>query len=226
MKNTLLAIIFLSLLSCDEIKEVSLISAGYDYFPVLPGQYRVYEVEEIIYNVVTNDTSTYLLREYISDSIPSLDQTTYLLTREKQDVQSAEWKVDSVWSFSLTENYLRVTENNTPFMKLTFPVRLTNEWDGNALNTRSPLTYYYQPVEEAVVDSIAIEDHIRLIIEDREETIVGVDLRSEIYVRNIGLVEKNYLTLNYCTEENCGGAGNGIILSGRLLNQKLIDIQN
>lgn len=209
--------------ACNEQKDIDPNTLGYNYYPINIGQYKIYDVEEIIYQVIGFDTSIYQLREAIFDSISSADQVTYLLRRDKRDNSSMEWEADSVWTVTKTANFLAINENNIPFIKLTFPVRNNGEWDGNSLNSRSELIYYYQPLATSIIDSIDATDHIRVIIEDIPQNIVNQDLRSEVYARGVGLVIKDYLTLNYCT---AGCSDLGEIESGRSLKQTLIEIGN
>ncbi|MEO1253522.1 MAG: hypothetical protein AAFY41_01370 [Bacteroidota bacterium] len=211
--------------SCNETKEIDRDNLGYDFYPLSIGSYSIYDVEEIRYLIAGFDTSNYQLREIIIDSINSIDQTSYLLRREIRQDQTEPWRSDSVWVITQTDNFLSVTENNIPFIKLTFPVSLDREWDGNSLNSRNSTTYYYQEVQNAIIDSIPELDHIRVIIEDIDENVTGVDLRSEIYVRGVGLVEKNYFTQKNCTASDCG-ADLGEVIAGRSLKQILIERGN
>ncbi|MEP1032447.1 hypothetical protein [Ekhidna sp.] len=211
--------------SCNETKEVGPETLGYEYYPLNVGQYRIYDVEEIKYLVSGFDTTIYQLRETIFDSIPSADRIIYLLRRDIRPDALSNWESDSIWTVTRTANYLSITENNIPFIKLTFPVTAGREWDGNSLNTKSALTYYYQSISNQLVDSISADNHIRLIIEDIEENVTGVDLRSEVYVDGIGLVEKDYLTQKKCTSSDCG-ADLGEVIGGRSLKQTLTEIGN
>ena len=221
----LFVLIFLiaSISSCNETKDIGPQDLGQDFYPINIGDYRIYDVTEINYLITGFDTSVYQLRETIFDSIPSNDQVTYLLRRDIRENDLEDWKSDSVWSVARTSNYLSVTENNIPFIKLTFPVNAGREWDGNSLNSRSTSTYYYKPLESSAIDTLTDNDQIRVIIEDIEENVTGVNLKSEIYARGIGLVEKDYLTQKKCTSSGCG-AGLGEVIAGRLLKQTLIEI--
>lgn len=216
--------IFLQI-SCNETKEVGPDTLGLDYYPLNVGQYRIYNVQEIQYLVTGFDTTVFQLRETIFDSIVSTDRTTFLIRRDTRLNAMDSWKSDSIWSVSRTSSYLAITENNIPFIKLTFPVTVGREWDGNSLNSRSSLTYYYQAIQNQIIDSLETDKHIRVIIEDIEENVTGVDLRSEIYVEGIGLVEKDYLTQTKCTSSDCG-ADLGEVIGGRSLKQTLIEVGN
>ena len=222
-KGGLVLLVFFGCSACNETREVGPETVGYDFYPLEVGQYRIYDVEEIRYLITGFDTSVFQLREIIFDSINSIDQTTYLLRRDIRETAMDEWQSDSVWTVARTNNYLVITENNIPLIKLTFPVNTDRNWDGNSLNSRGEQTYYYQSLPAASIDSIALEDHIRVIIEDIEDNITGVDLRSEVYVRGIGLVEKDYLTQKKCTASDCG-PDLGEVIAGRSVKQVLIEL--
>lgn len=209
--------------ACNESKDISLDDLGSDYYPLEIGRYSIYDVEEIRYLIAGFDTSTYQLREIIIDTLQNQNQTIYILRREIRTNASQRWESDSLWTVTKTNTYLSITENSIPFIKLTFPVNTSREWDGNSLNARSSLIYYYQPLTEALLDTIASEDHVRVIIEDIEENITGVDLRSEVYAKGIGLVQKDYLTQERCTASDCG-SDLGEVIGGRSLKQTLIEI--
>ncbi len=222
-------VLFLALViclsGCNETKDVGPDTLGLNFYPLNLGEYRVYDVVEINYLITGFDTAVYQLRETIFDTIQSENRTTYLLRRDIRPDVLSEWESDSVWSVSRTDNYLAITENNIPFIKLTFPVTAGREWDGNSLNTRSALTYYYQPISDQLIDTLNNEDHMRVIIEDVEENVTGVDLRSEVYAAGIGLVEKDYLSQRRCTSSDCG-VDLGEVIGGRSLKQTLIEIGN
>lgn len=223
MKNLIVTISFLVLFSCNERKEITPNAQGYDFYPVEMGQYSVYHVEEILYKLSGFDTTIYQLKETIFDSIVSNDQVTYLIRRDKRDDPSVEWKTDSVWTVTKTDHFLAVTENNIPFIKLTFPVKEGNEWDGNSLNTKKSVGYYYQPLGGIIIDTLEQGDHIRVVIEDIPSNLVSRDERSEVYVRELGLVQKDYVTLAFCTVD-CNEIGE--IEGGRSLQQTLIEVGN
>lgn len=215
-------LLIMMLASCNESQIVDPSTLGYDYYPVEVGQYRIYDIEEIQFRITGFDTAVYQLRETIFDSIVSVDQTTYLIRRDIRMTELDEWESDSIWTVTPTNLYVAVAENNIPFIKLTFPVRVGSEWDGNSLNARGSQTYYYETVSESQVESVPLVDQMRVIIEDIPENTTGIDLRSEIYARNIGLVEKNYLTQVKCTSGSCGDDF-GEVEGGRSLKQVLIE---
>lgn len=210
------------LISCNETQIVDPSTLGFDFYPAEIGQYRIYDVEEVQFRITSFDTINYQLRETLFDTIVSVDQTTYLIRRDIRANAMEEWESDSIWSVTPTNLNVAVSENNIPFIKLTFPVRLGIEWNGNSLNTRGTQTYYYQEVTETAFNEIPLSDQIRVIIEDIPENTTGIDLRSEVYARSIGLIEKDYLTQVRCTAGSCGDDF-GKVEAGRSLKQRLIE---
>ena len=225
VKEIIFLVVAITVAGCNESRTPDPETLGYDFYPIQVGQFRIYDVEEVTYRVLSFDTAVYQLRETIFDSIVSLDQVSYLIRRDVRSDAQQEWQSDSIWSVTRKSSYLSITENGIPFIKLTFPVGNGNQWDGNSLNSNGELIYYYESLPTAVIDTIAQEDHVRVILEDIEENITGIDLRSEVYVRGIGLVEKDYLTQIKCTSSSCG-EDLGKVVAGRSLKQILIEVGN
>jgi hypothetical protein len=210
------------LFGCNETKDVGLSALVSEYYPVRPNETRIYNVEEIIYEISGFDTLRYQLRESVIDSIIASGEPSYLLQREIRTAENQPWVVDSVWSYSVNDRILTIRENNIPLVKLSAPVSEGTTWDGNAFNTRSEQTYYYQQLVNPLIDSVNLNDHIRVIIEDIPKNVVDQDERSEVYVRGIGLVEKDYLSLTFCTTSDVCSIGE--IITGRSLKQQLIEL--
>ncbi len=219
---TYFAVIIIGILTgCNEEKDVTRGLIDADFYPIKVGQSRIYQVNEIRYQLIGFDTSAYQLRETVFDSIVSADRVTYMLLRDRRTALSDPWVSDSLWTVTLTPNFVSVNENNIALMKLTFPVSAGRVWNGNGLNTRAWATYRYMLPDTVSIDSIALTNHMRVVISDVEQNIVNRDERSELYVKGVGLVRKDYLTLGFCTS-NCDQFGQ--IQSGRFLRQVLIEI--
>lgn len=220
MRNSLILIFLLLLFSCEEEPSAISIAPGYDFFPVEMGQYRTYWVEEINFGAFGGDTTRYFLNEVISDSLMSGDGTVKYLVERFKSTDSIDWKLDSVWTLQRFKEIMIVTENNIPYAKLAFPVIVGKRWDGNAFNSQPEKMYYYQALSEtAHLQSTGASEFIEVIIEDIEENIVNQDERRETYAKGIGLVEKDYVTFQFCSA-NCGELGE--IQSGRILKQNLV----
>jgi len=213
----------LLLLSCNQESDLVLGEDQTNYYPLTVGQYRTYYTEEIRFSLLDPDTSFYYLKEVIDDSIITIDGSVKYLINRYVSSDNVSFDLDSVWAVQKLERAIVVTENNIPFVKLIEPVKSTETWDGNAYNTLSEVTYYYQTTG-ALFDGIANEitslDLIDVIIEDIPVNLVNQDERRETYAMDVGLVQKDYISLEFCTLD-CGEVGE--IQSGRILKQWLIE---
>lgn len=216
-------LLLLGISACNETKEFSPSDLGYDYYPIEIGDFRIYQVEEIKYRISGFDTTEYEIKETIFDSIQSRDRVNYLIRRDRRESSLDEWRSDSVWVVTQTPTYLAIAENSINFIKLTFPVKADVQWDGNGLNSRNEMIYRYQPISVSLIDSIDAADHMRVLIEDVAPNVTGVDLRSEVYARGVGLVTKDYLIQENCTASSCGD-DLGKVVAGRSLKQVLIEV--
>lgn len=225
MKNWLLIYVTIFALGCSEEISVLEVDQGYDFLPVHVGNYWTYEVEETVYEVFEATQTTFYLQDEITDSLIAVGgDVKYVVSRYRgNDLNNLT--LDSVYSIRVTNQVAVFGENNQEVVKLTFPIREGISWDGNAFNTTDEQSFYYESLanytfEDSVYSS---NDAIRVIIEDVEQNLVNQDERSEVYLRNVGLVEKDYTQLYFCTV-NCAQKGSeiGAVEKGKILKQKLI----
>lgn len=207
-----------------EVPDVSLSGSG--YYPLQVGNFWTYQMEQIDYLVLGNDTSSYELRELISDSLVSASgEVTYLISRQLRE--DSEWRTDSIWTVRKDSRSVVVTENGRALVKLVFPVNVGESWDGNAFNNQGFQSFNYAPVASGEILSDLLDQDTALVaktvLSDLISPIVGRDQRSEIYVNGIGLVQKDLLVINLCTVSDKCPDNFGDTLSGIFLSQVLID---
>lgn len=214
-----------SVLSCTEEIELDG-NKGTDFFPLDIGQTRLYAVDEITITGSVADTSTYFLKEVIEDSVSNGSEATYLIYRYISEDTTAGWSLDSIWTTRKNSYQAIVTENNIPFVKLTFPVKAGVTWDGNALNTLDESEYMYERPEATQVNgrSFNPEELIRVVIADVPANLVEQDQRNELYANGIGLIQKDYISAIFC-QPGSGCEEVGTIDEGRILLQSLISYE-
>lgn len=222
MWGVIALLLAVSFYSCNEEADLTF-DQGYDFFPLSGGQFRTYQVEEVIITGSVPDTSHYFLKEVLADSIVHESQMSYLVYRYVTEDTTTAWRLDSVWAARRSGTQAVVVENNIPFVKLIFPVKSGASWDGNALNARGEFPYFYESVESLQIgeEAFSAAEVIRVVIADVPENLVEQDERSEVYVRGIGLAQKNYLSASFC-QPGSGCEEVGIIDKGRILNQVLV----
>jgi hypothetical protein len=196
------AVVFLLVLiaSCKKDKEEP-VDFKYEYAPQTIGHYCVYDVMEINHDdaVGIHDTTTYLLKEKIeSNFIDNEGRPSLRLERSKLDTASGLWVVTDVWfSTRVTSRYEKIEEDER-FIRLTFPVKTENKWDGNAYNQIGAWDYEYTDVDVArSYGSLNFANTAR-VSHINEFNFVQRYLSYEVYAKNVGLVSKyyKYLSIN------------------------------
>ncbi len=192
---------------------------GYDYYPLNTNK-RVYQVSEINFNLLGPDTASYQLRESISDTIQHEEDISYVLKREKRADENAQWEKDSLWVVRKNDFMVSVTENNQTYVKLSFPVVIDRQWDGNAYNTESDRLYTYIETDTSQLLTTFIDSSMVTVqIAAVPDNLSFRDERFEVYAEGLGLIEKNYIRVTYCTV-GCDSVKQ--IQSGSILNQYMI----
>lgn len=223
-KPTYFYLLILFFFACDNEKAVPDLSGwGYEYFPLERNGYRIYDVSIIDYSILGNiDSSSYLLKEVVSDSFLTLDnEYAYILSRYKKGNSDAEWELDSVWTAIRDKEKAVVKENNVPFVKIVFPIGENKQWDGNKMNTVGEEKYFMTGIGQAykIGDKVYPETMV-IVQKDNPDTLLVRERKFEIYGKNIGLIYKENIHLNYCDELDC--IGEGKIESGTKYKQELI----
>ena len=118
-----------------------------------------------------------------------------------------------------------VVENNTPLVKLTFPLVANQQWDGNRLNSAPPQIYTLQNTSQELrsemmspVDSLLTDSWT--VVQQQVENLVNEDVALETYARGVGLFYRKNVILEYCARTEC--IGDRIIEAGRDYRQTLI----
>lgn len=126
-----------------DILPEDVVGAGQDFYPVKQGNTWVYAVDTISYSsfwdgtaVLTNSfPGKYYLKEIIADSIGLQEgNPLFRVLVYRAPDSTGPWEIDSVWSIQRGVDKILKTENNTPVVKLKFPVTRNSRWDGNQYN--------------------------------------------------------------------------------------------
>lgn len=214
------AIIFTA---CDNDEPTPVLS-DFDYFPLVVGQYSIFDVTEttIVQNV--EQTASYQLKIELTDSFPSGNGAyVYVMTRSTRPSMNNSWTFVETWSARRNSLEAVINEGNIPFVKMPFPTDTDRQWNGNALNTlggdqscvvngaSTPCDLYIVSGKsvsfqyESSIGSLTFDDTVIIEQNNNTDLIVAQDIRSEVYARGIGLIYKETIQLNYCTVGSCLG---------------------
>lgn len=211
----------LFLISCDETTENIDIDYGYDYYPVEIGKYIIYDVDSITYdpsaNVTLIDTTSYQAKEEIVDTtLDNEGRTVYVIHYSTRNDANVAWQLENVYTTVVTSEWVERTEENLRFVKLLFPQRVDDTWDGNRyfaeenilVMVRGETLELFKNWNSAIIDkgsSTTIGaftfDDVLTIRHADDENLIEKRFVEEKYARTVGLIEKTVMIL----DTQCGG---------------------
>jgi hypothetical protein len=179
--------------SCKDKKEEEPVDVTYNYFPVKTGSEWVYQVDSLVYDdntgQTTIDTFTYKYKEVAGEAISASE---FLLHRYYMPPSSTEWEQSNTWVICLDHFMGAKIQENTKYVKLQFPVKEGKTWNGNLFNSQGE-----EPYEAASFDQPYLEYPRTVKIKHYEEENKIEEIRRyEIYARDIGMISAVSDSLN------------------------------
>jgi len=216
--SILWGVLGLMMMACaDDLTEAD---TGKDYFPLRTGLYQIYNVEATVYELGSPTTSFYQLKTVVVDSFLTGGKYRYVIHRSKREGDESEWQYIDTWSVQQDDRETIVNEENVPFVRLKFPLRVGLEWNGNEYNTLGTDDYQLQTFRESQsFNDEVFMDCISINQNDNQDFIVYLDQRREVYARHVGLVYKETTQLQYCTQVGC--LGEQIVENGLIFKQTI-----
>lgn len=216
------ALLVLLISSCDREEETPVEIPGSGYFPLETGRFAIYTIDstKILLNV--SSSYTFQLRVTVGNSFVNGEgNTAYIIQREKRDDDSKPWTPAGTWTAWKSIRQAVVSEGNTSYVKLQFPSSMGIVWDGNALNSKggnercndNDLTCDIYEVTETDPDIVVTQSN------DPDELLLK-DIRIEKYRKDVGLIYKESVVLQYCDDGACFGSG--FVKNGLIYKQELI----
>ncbi len=178
------------------------------YFPLRTGFYQIYTVEENVYTELDPPESfIYELKTEVVDSFANQeDGFTFVIHRSTRSSESDPWQFQEAWSARTNDLYAVLTEGNIPFVRIAFPASKNNEWNGNVLNSLEADSYIIESAGGSYELDTELEFNDVLVISQEDELNELIrDQREEVYGRDVGLIYKKRIVLNYCDEVPCFG---------------------
>jgi hypothetical protein len=228
--NWLLSFVLLTVLAACSVRtiEPNDSALGYDYFPLELESFLVYQVEEITYVLPEGQlTRSYQLKELVADTFTDLSgDKAYRIHRFTRPSEANDWQLDSVWTAKRTASRAIRTENNQYYVKLIFPVKENSTWNGNILNNLDTLDYRVRDRGKAFgLPQRSFANTVKVFQKSDTLSIIGRDKRLEVYASGIGLVYKEFVTLQYCSASpDCVGDATRVSF-GTEYYQRLIDYE-
>ena len=211
-------------------KEINPGLLGLEYYPVTEGKYVIYDVDSIVYTDLPKDTFTYKYRikEKIADSF--IDNEGKPAIRLERSIKmynplkaydSIPWTIKEVWMINADKKSIQVSERDTRFTKMIFPIQEKANWNGNAFNTLDEWIYTYDYVDKSETINNVKLDKVLLIKQFELKTLISVQVYTEKYAKDIGLVyrEKTDISSNTVV---AGVPVENRIINGFIYKQKIV----
>ena len=191
MKNLLLFTLMFLAFSCKK-KEDQTIIYGYEYFPIIEGNFVVYDVLDIFHDEAlfpAHDSTTYQIKEVIGETEVDGEGEEYQkLRRYFRANDTLDWTIQDVWTIKRTSRNAEVLEENQRVVKMAFAISYNQYWDCNALNPEDKEACYYSKIYRPF--SIPVQDFDSTVTVERQDFSSYIEyLRSyDVYAPRIGLV--------------------------------------
>lgn len=169
-----------------------LVEGGAEFYPVGKGNFWEYRVDTVAYTFAGDTTTgSYFIREVISDSLYLQEgNPVFRIELYRRNLESAPWRLDSVWTLRKDPDKILKTENNRPIVKLKFPLREGSRWDGNAFNILqdSNTVHWFKVQNLNKTYAFAGENYpgVEIIQKNDSNCINNSDFR-EVYLKGIGM---------------------------------------
>lgn len=198
MKHLFIYLIGISLAfsSCKE-KQGKAEDFSYDYFPIEIGHYVTYDVHEIIYDLNSSD-ETYQIKELIESEITdNLGRPSLRIERYKRATDADDWVIKDVWYSTRTPSNAEKIEENVRYVKMSFPVRTYQEWDGNLYNINSEWLYYYDSIGDSrTINGLEFDETVK-VFQRENFNLIEEEEAYEIFAKDVGLVYKKLVDLDF-----------------------------
>lgn len=176
-------------------------SPGLDYFPLSTGHYVIYNVEERQYSLIAPAVQrTYQVKEVVGGPYADVTgQPAHRIFRYRRLIESQPWQADSIWSARLVNDEAIRTENGLDFVKLRFPISDGLRWNGNRHNSVGQDQYEARNTGKPYRVSDKEFSETVTVVAQQDSTLISQDKRIDVYAKQVGLIYKERVQLQFCS---------------------------
>ena len=199
---------FFSLIACQSNND-SEINAVYqtNYTFTQLGQFIEYDVQEIQYSLSTAPIkNSYQWKEKVVALEKDISNEEQLrIIRYRRANESSNWQIDSVFFVKNSIDKSIRHEGNNQFIKLTFPLKENQRWDGNLYNNYGKDDYVMKKVNQPYTLHQQVFSNTVVIEQQNDSSLVDLKKRIEVYAKGIGMIYSESSNLAYCNTPACLG---------------------
>ena len=175
---------------------------SFNYFPTDKGRFVIFDVDSIVHatNDNQNDDSVYYYSYQVKEIIDSSfvdgeGNVRQVIVRYFRNDTTQDWTINSVWTQSLSSTSAYRWEENIPYHKLSFPINVEIEWNGNDKNTLDQVLLQYEDIhEQQTINNLSFDSTV--IVTDNAVPNAVEDISNiEIYAAAVGMIYKENINL-------------------------------
>jgi hypothetical protein len=142
----------------------------------------------------TCSTAVTAIREVI-ESVFTDEQgrPTLRIERYKRSSDTSQWIIKDVWFANRTASTAEKVEENIRYLKLIFPVKEGDEWNGNIYNTLDEWNYEVLEADAPYQAEFFLFDSAATVLQADAPTMIGRDYALEVYACGVGMVYKKFI---------------------------------
>jgi hypothetical protein len=191
----------LGFISCKKDKSFAP-DMGYNYFPDQVGKYVVYDVDSFYCDDSKTDTFKFQIKEKIqavfldNENRPTLRLERYIKKyRADSAYYDMKWTLRNVCLENKTITNAEKVEENSRFVKLVFPIKISQTWNGNAQNIKAGWEYGYDFFDQPRwVGALHFDSVLQVNqYDDKNKILTERKLYIEKYARNVGMIYKQVI---------------------------------
>jgi hypothetical protein len=174
----------------------------YSYYPLVTGDYRIYQVDSLAYYGTSFEEKPDTLRYKYKDvvGVPFNDAEGNLsYPVERYRIDSTGSRLERVYSIQRTEHDLQVLYDNQRYVKLVFPVYADRTWDADKYNPSDSFderTSKYKEVHKSYIQSGMNFDSTSVVQLDDFTSFIDKKYWIERYAAGTGLIYSERQELN------------------------------
>lgn len=179
---------------------------GLDYYPATIGNYVVYEVDSIVYDEFTSDTThyKYRIKEKLEEEFTDPENKTAIKIARyikkfdaSKSYDSIPWSIKDIWQANVNKTNVEVVEENVRFTKLIFPVKEGSTWDGNAKNSIGQWDYTYSYIDKnETINSVPLQKTL-MVTQKNFRTLISFQYYVEKYAEGVGLAYREIIDIKH-----------------------------
>jgi len=212
-------------ISCDSSVEPKALDTAKDYLPLRKGIFHLYDVTQIKYELGVPETLAFQLKTAVVDSFANNTMGySYVIHRSARNDSQSPWVYMNTWSSATDELEAVTQEENIAFVKFKLPATEGMAWNGNMYNDIGEDEYKLEsPGEVKVYGGKTYEQCFTVNQNNNEDLIVFLDQRKEVYAKHVGMIYREIIQLQYCTQEESGCLTQQVVEEGLIYYQTITD---